>query len=196
MAFAAGLDPKTSFRGIRIHFLDFGESDLTGFDFSGTDLTGCNFSRAKIDGAVFAGACLNKVRGMKKGKTEVFISYSSTDYGAARLVADGLQSRNVLYFLSRFSFYTHTGMRNIINEEEEQINCLIFIISEKSLKYYYKIKNIENFIVKNNKKNLMIFTVLVDITTYELPEFLRKVISIDLVDLEVSLDRIAEMVNQ
>lgn len=105
MAVAAGLNPTTSFRGIRVHFLDFGESDLTGFDFSGADLTGCDFSRAKIDGAIFAGACLNELYGVKMRAPEVFISYTPGDHIIARSIADGLNARGIQQLLSSNHVY-------------------------------------------------------------------------------------------
>lgn len=56
MAAAAGLDPKTSFRGKDLRGVDFGESDLSGFDFTDADLRGCNFLRARISQTIFANA--------------------------------------------------------------------------------------------------------------------------------------------
>ncbi|ATX64615.1 WD40 repeat domain-containing protein [Roseinatronobacter bogoriensis] len=55
MVRAAGLDPKTSFRGKKLK-VDFGASDLSGFDFSGADLSGSDLSRAKLAGATMIGA--------------------------------------------------------------------------------------------------------------------------------------------
>ena len=65
---AAGLDPKTSFRGKTLR-IDFGAADLSGFDFSGADLSGCSILNAKL-GSARLGA-------------RIFISYAHSDGSAA-----------------------------------------------------------------------------------------------------------------
>jgi hypothetical protein len=133
MAVAVGLDPATSFRGKRIHFLDFGESDLTGFDFSGADLTGCDFSRAKIGGVNFAGACLDKARGVKEKRVPmVFISYARADLDAAQTVANRLKRRGISFFIDE-SFRVGQVFGAKISDELKKASHFLFIASPRSL---------------------------------------------------------------
>lgn len=196
MTFAAGLDPKTSFRGKRIHFLDFGESDLTGFDFSGADLTGCNFSHAKIDGAVFAAARLDKVRGIKKRVPNVFISYSSVDCEIARFIADGLESRDVVYFMVDDYVSVIQVIENNLIEIIQEKAQMLFIASAKSLKDFYTNVKLNYTIDKFIRQNFKITIVLADVSTKELPSYLHNMLTVNIFDLEFSLDRIAEVANQ
>ena len=65
LANAAGLEPKTDFRGIYLNNIPLADQDLSGFDFSGADLRNTGIERArydkstKFDLAIFDGPSLD-----------------------------------------------------------------------------------------------------------------------------------------
>ena len=81
MAEAAGLDPRTSFRGADLRGIDFGQSDLSDMDFSYADLRGANLRNAYKKNTIFSGAKTEGAVGLNDliNKKEQTVSFENKE---------------------------------------------------------------------------------------------------------------------
>lgn len=118
---AAGLDPKTSFRG-RVLRIDFGDADLSGFNFSGADLSACDLSRAKLDAA--------DMTGVRRGSGQRFLEVVKVG-PSVRSVAfspDGswIVSAGMNGILSIWDSTSGAELGKLMRGHDGAVNCVAF----------------------------------------------------------------------